>query len=59
MIRVKITDSEHPHYDEQGELKSKQTVMGGRMMYVELENCPHLINGCYVEKNQITVIKEK
>lgn len=56
MIRVEIVDPDHPHAGERGELRSKRTVMKGRMMLVVLENCVHLTENCYVEKNQIKVI---
>lgn len=57
MIRVKITDQEHPHYGETGELKSKQTVMNGRMLLVVLEDCRHMVNGCYADKKQFEVLE--
>jgi hypothetical protein len=57
MIRVEIIDPEHPHYEEKGILEGKRTVAGS-MLHVKLENCPHAKEGCFVEKDQIKIIKE-
>ena len=61
MIRVQITNPEHPHYGDTGSLASKQTVYDGRVMIIKTTRCNHcLIDMEFrVEKSEIKVIRSE
>jgi hypothetical protein len=56
-IPVTITDAEHPHYGERGWLTGELITFkptGEKMAKVELENCEHGSDGCFVTKGQVS-----
>jgi len=62
-VRVQIASENHPHYEEYGVIpepfQDVEVLIGGeRMIKVELENCPHGVDVCYIFKGQIREIRE-
>jgi hypothetical protein len=53
-IRVFICDKDHPHAGEVGTMTGKViSVLGTPMAEVQLDNCRHGTNGCFVKKGQV------
>lgn len=55
-IKVRICDKRHPHYGEAGILTGEVIVMkfsGQRMAKVQLTQCQHGTDGCYVSPGQV------
>lgn len=47
--KVKITDSNHPHYRETGTIKDiTRTAFGNTGMIIKLDDCPLGVEGCFV-----------
>lgn len=56
--RVKIVDSNHPHYRETGTIDEvTRTAFGSVGMIIKLDNCPLGVEGCFVfDPNEIKFI---
>ena len=53
-IRVRICDPDHPHYPESGVLTGEMiSLFGKSMALLQLDNCCHGTDGCYVKKGQV------
>lgn len=47
--KVKIIDSNHPHYKETGTIKDiVRTAFGSTGMIIKLDNCPLGVESCFV-----------
>ena len=61
--RVQIVDRRHPHFEEYGRFTGKIVTMkfGTReqMAEVNLENCRHGSDGCFVLKGQVKAVSER
>ncbi len=56
-VNIRITDLNHPHFGESGILTGEVVwVMGIRMAKVELMDCNHGTDGCYVTAKQVEKI---
>lgn len=60
MIRVRISNPEHPHYPETGILTGKVITMkfGDRrqMAEMKLDSCKHGTDACFVSKGEVAEI---
>jgi hypothetical protein len=53
-LRVYICDPDHPHYGERGSLSGEIiSLFGTPMAKVDLEDCKHGTDGCFVQKHQV------
>lgn len=61
--RVQIVNREHPHFEEYGRFTGKviRMAFGKRepMAEVELENCRHGMDGCFVSQGDIRQVAER
>jgi hypothetical protein len=61
--RVQIVNRNHPHFEEYGRFTGKIITMklGSReqMAEVELENCRHGTDGCFVSKGDVKQVPER
>ena len=57
---VQIIDPKHPHYPETGHWTGEiiLPVWGGKMGKIQLDNCRHGTDACYVSPGQIEQIPE-
>lgn len=54
-IRMRISDRDHPHYGEVGQLTGNVISLFGKpMAELKLEHCQHGTFGCFVSSGQIT-----
>jgi hypothetical protein len=52
--RVQIINADHPHFEEYGRWTGDTiVVLGQRMGRVDLENCRHAVNACFVKPGDI------
>lgn len=56
--RVKITAPQHPHHGEIGRLDFDDTIAHTGQIKLELENCRHGTEGCYVSKDEVKMVRE-
>lgn len=56
--KVKIIDSNHPHYNETGVIENiTRTAIGSVGMIINLDNCPLKVESCFVfDFNEIKFI---
>lgn len=63
LIRVRISDPDHPHYPEHGWLTGKiiQMKFGDRtqMAEMQIEGCIHGTDACFVSKGQVTALNAR
>lgn len=61
--RVQIVNREHPHFEEYGRFTGKIITMkfgnGKQMAEVQLENCRHGGEACYVSKGDVRQVAER
>lgn len=59
-IPVIISDKDHPHFNETGHLTGEMIkLLGKPMAKVELDNCQHGTDACYVSHGQVRALPEK
>ena len=58
--RVKIVAKAHPHKGEYGQFTGEviRLVTGHKMAHVQLENCKHGTDGCYVSPGDVREVNE-
>lgn len=57
-IRVFVCDPTHPHYGESGKLTGEIiSVLGTPMAKMDLDDCRHGTDGCFVSKGQVEAEK--
>ena len=60
--RVQIVNRDHPHFEEYGRFTGKVIVMrfgGHQMAEVQLENCRHGGDGCFVSVGDVQRVAER
>lgn len=61
--RVQIVSREHPHFEEYGRFTGKVITMrfgdGREMAEVQLENCPHGGDACFVSRGDVRKVAER
>lgn len=60
--RVQIVNREHPHFEEYGRFTGKIITMrfdGSDMAEVQLENCPHGEDACFVSRGDVRQVAER
>jgi hypothetical protein len=60
--RVQIINRQHPHFEEYGRFTGKVITLvwgGGDMAEVTLEHCRHGVDGCFVSKGDVKIVKEQ
>ena len=61
--RVQIVNREHPHFEEYGRFTGKIITLkfsgGGDMAEVQLENCPHGGDACFVSRGDVRKVAER
>ena len=57
---VRITDTQHPHYPEQGRLTGDViSLFGKQMLEVRLEACRHETEACFASQDQMMSLSEE
>lgn len=61
--RVQIVNRDHPHFEEYGRFTGKVIQMkfglGNKMAEVQLENCRHGTDGCFVSIGDVREVGER
>lgn len=59
--RVQIVNREHPHFEEYGRFTGEviRPIWGGKMALVQLENCQHGGDACYVNPGDVKEVAER
>ncbi len=61
--RVQIVNRQHPHFEEYGRFTGKVITMRfgkqEQMAEVQLENCPHGGDACFVNKGDVKQVAER
>jgi hypothetical protein len=59
-MRIYVCDPEHPHFGESGTLTGKViSLLGTLMAEVQLDDCKHGTDGCFVHKGQIATERRR
>jgi hypothetical protein len=59
--RVQIVNRKHPHFEEYGRFTGEVVTMlwGAKMAKVELENCQHGTDACFVSPGDVREVRER